>query len=87
MTHCAQIAGSQVHLVESAAVGDTFEISILKPEGIEGPLPVIYATNANNSFGAAANAVAMMTLRPVVKTPSVERTRAASQQTRTLNNM
>lgn len=62
MAEHAYIPGSEVHLIESQSVGDAFEISILQPEGFDGPLPVIYATDANNCFGAAANAISMMTL-------------------------
>jgi len=62
VTEQARIPGTQVHQIESKAVGDSFEISIFKPEGIDEPLPVIYSTDANNSFGSAANAVNMMIL-------------------------
>jgi len=59
----AVIPGSEVHALTSELVGDTFEISILAPpEGVDGPLPVIFCTDANNCFGAAANIVTMLTL-------------------------
>jgi predicted alpha/beta superfamily hydrolase len=63
MAEAAQLPGTEVHLLESKVVGDTFEISVLlPPDGVEGPLPVIYCTDANIFFGAAANAVSLLTL-------------------------
>lgn len=63
MTSNAQIPDTEVHLLESKEVADTFEISVLRPpEGIPGPFPVIYCTDANNCFGAAANIVSGMML-------------------------
>ena len=51
-----QLPGTEVHLLRSDAVGDDFEISIvLPPPQMEGPVPVVYMTDANGGgigFGA-----------------------------------
>lgn len=81
MTHCAQIAGSQVHLVESAAVGDTFEISVLKPEGIEKSsrrdnLEDTMAMNLKSYVGAACTSLALL-VPPLGAFAAEERTAAS----------
>ena len=56
-----QLPASEVHLVHSEAVGDDFEISVFAPPpGVEGPLPVVYFTDANNGVGMAANIVNLL---------------------------
>ncbi len=50
-----QLPGSEVHVLRSDAVGDEFEISIFAPAPeVDGPVPVIYATDANSTVGIMA---------------------------------
>ncbi len=56
-----QLPGSAVHVLHSQAVGDDFEISIFAPPPeAEGPLPVVYFTDANVAVGLAANIVNLL---------------------------
>ena len=58
-----QLTGTEVHLIHSDVVGDDFEISvILPPPQTEGPVPVVYVTDGNNSIGLAWNMVGMLVL-------------------------
>ncbi len=58
-----QLSGSEVHLLHSEAVGDDFEISVFAPPpGVEGPLPIVYFTDANIGVGMAANIVNLLQL-------------------------
>jgi predicted alpha/beta superfamily hydrolase len=56
-----QLPGSEVHALHSEAVGDDFEISVFAPPpGVEGPVPVVYFTDANIGVGVAANTVNLL---------------------------
>lgn len=56
-----QLLGSEVQVLHSDAVGDDFEISVFSPPpGVEGPVPVVYFTDANIGVGMAANAVNLL---------------------------
>ena len=49
-----QLPGTEVHLLRSDAVGDDFEISIvLPPPQMEGPVPVVYMTDANGGVSVS----------------------------------
>jgi predicted alpha/beta superfamily hydrolase len=57
------IAGTEVHFLRSAAVGDEFKIFVGRC-GItdDAPVPVLYLTDANGFFGAAVDAIRSMQL-------------------------
>ena len=58
-----RLPGTEVYRIHSDVVGDDFEISILLPAPqAEGPVPVVYMTDANNSIGLAWNNVGMLVL-------------------------
>ena len=58
-----RLPGTEVYRIHSHVVGDDFEISILLPAPqAEGPVPVVYMTDANNSIGLAWNNVGMLVL-------------------------
>jgi predicted alpha/beta superfamily hydrolase len=55
-TRVVEFAGSEVHTLDSEAVGDRFEISVFPPAvPVSGPVPVIYCTDANFTTGMAAD--------------------------------
>ena len=56
-----RLLGTEVHRLHSDAVGDEFEISVvLPPPGVEGPVPVVYMTDANFMIGVYANTVSQL---------------------------
>jgi predicted alpha/beta superfamily hydrolase len=57
-----QIPRTQTHLLRSKLVNDDFEILVLMPpEGVTGPLPVIYFTDASlGTFGMATSVVSLL---------------------------
>ncbi len=61
-TQPIQLPGTEVHQLHSKCVGDEFEISIIPPPPGVGPVPVVYATDANLAAGVAASAVPMLTM-------------------------
>ena len=52
MSQSAVLPGTEVHVVHSDAVGVDFRISVHRPP-IDGPLPVVYVTDANWFFGTS----------------------------------
>ena len=56
-----RLHGSEVHVLRSHAVGDDFEISVFPPMvPVDGPVPVVYCSDANLTVGMAANIVQML---------------------------
>ena len=54
----AIVYGTEVHQVESEAVGDTFEIIVSVPElAADEPLPVIYGTDATSMTGTYVESI------------------------------
>jgi predicted alpha/beta superfamily hydrolase len=65
-----RLHGSEVHVLRSDAVGDDFEISVFPPMlPVDGPVPVVYCTDANSTVGMAANNVSF--LQGGMETPPV----------------
>ncbi len=56
----ATLDGTERHLVESSHVEQVFAIDVWQPEGIAGPLPVVYVLDGNTSFGMASQIVIPM---------------------------
>ncbi len=55
------LPGTEVHSLHSSSVDYDFEISIqLPPPEVEGPVPVIYVTDANMGFGMATAIASML---------------------------
>ena len=59
MTHpTQQLFGTEVHTLQSDAVGDAFEITVAPPPaGTEGPVGVVYFTDATTRIGTAVETV------------------------------
>ena len=58
MTNPAQqLFGTEVHTMHSDAVGDAFEITVAPPPGTEGPVGVVYLTDATTRIGTAVETV------------------------------
>jgi len=56
-----RLHGSEVHVLRSDAVGDDYEISVFPPAlPVDGPVPVVYCTDANITVGIAANNVLLL---------------------------
>ena len=61
MANPVVLHGTESHIVHSAIMDFDFEISIQLPMTVgPEPLPVVYSTDANYSFGAVANTSAML---------------------------
>ena len=62
MTHpTQQLFGTEVHTMQSDAVGDAFEITVAPPPpGTEGPVGVVYLTDATTRIGTAVEAVGLL---------------------------
>ena len=59
----AVIEYTEVYQLKSDIVGDTFEITVMKPEEVpDEPLPVIYLTDANNSLGIGCDVANLLML-------------------------
>ena len=59
----AIIENTEVYQLKSEVVGDTFEITVMKPEDAsDEPLPVIYLTDANNSLGTGCDVANLLML-------------------------
>ncbi len=59
----ANIENTEVYQLKSDIVGDTFEITVMKPEEVpDEPLPVIYLTDANNSLGIGCDVANLLML-------------------------
>ena len=53
-----QLSGTEVHTLHSDAVGDAFEITVAAPPpGTEGPVGVVYFTDATTRIGTAVETV------------------------------
>ena len=51
-----RLHGSEVHILRSDEVGDDLEISVFPPMvPVDGPVPVVYCTDANFNVGTVAN--------------------------------
>ena len=59
MSHPAVLPGTETHVIHSQAVGVDFRIYIQRPM-VEGPLPVLYVTDANWFFGTAVSITNML---------------------------
>jgi predicted alpha/beta superfamily hydrolase len=54
-------SGAELHILRSDAIGDDFEISVFPPAlPGDGPVPVVYCTDANFTAGMAADVVALL---------------------------
>jgi predicted alpha/beta superfamily hydrolase len=56
-----ELRGAELHLLRSDAVGDDFEITVFPPAlPGDGPVPVVYCTDANFTAGMAADVAALL---------------------------
>lgn len=56
-----RLHGSEVHVLHSDAVGDDFELSVFPPlVPVDGPVPVVYCTDATLTVGMAADVVRLL---------------------------
>jgi hypothetical protein len=54
------IPGSECHVIGSKTTGRDYEVSVWRPAGIDGPLPLLVVTDGNLMFPVATSTVALM---------------------------
>ena len=54
------IPGSECHVLGSTTTGREYEISVWRPAGVTGPLPVLLVTDGNLGFPLATSMVPLM---------------------------
>jgi predicted alpha/beta superfamily hydrolase len=57
-----QLFGTEVHRIKSDAVGDEFEITIAPPPEVDGPVGVLYLTDAAGGIGTGVETVRQLSM-------------------------